>query len=103
MQANAERELSPPRSRGGFHPVDFLSDLRRRLTPGQVLVDGVDGNVDAGIRRSAEIQRRPRRLHWLEQQPAILDADVLALGIDGLARQQVTVDVEKLARHLVAL
>ena len=103
MQADAERELSSARGGGGLHPVDLLGDLRRRLAPGQVLVDGIDGDVDAGIRRSAEIERRPRRLHRLEQQPAVLDADVLALDIDGLAREQVAVDVEELARHLVAL
>ena len=103
MQANAERELSSPRGRGGFHPVDLLCDLRRRLAPGQVLVDGVDRNVDAGIRRSAEIERRPRRLHRLEQQAAVLDVNMLALDIDGLARQKVAVDIEELARHLVAL
>jgi hypothetical protein len=103
VQANAKRQLSPARGRSRLHPVDFLGDQCRRLTPGQVLVDGVDGDVDAGIRRSAEIERRPRRLHRLEQQPAVLDADVLAFDIDGLAREQVAIDVEKLARHLIAL
>ena len=103
VQADAERELSPARRSGGLHPVDLLGDLRRRLAPGQVLVDGVGGDVDAGIRRAAEIERRPRRLHRREQQAAVLDADMLALDIDGLAGQQVAVDVEELARHLVAL
>ena len=86
-----------------LHAVDLFGDLRRRLAPGQIFVDGIDGDIDAGIRRSAEIQRRPRRLHRREQQPAVLDADVLALDIDGLAREQIAVDVEKLARDRVAL
>ena len=98
-----KRELAPARGGDGLHAGDLLGDLRRRLAPGQVFVDGVDGDVDAGIRRAAEIERRPRRLHRREQQPAVLDADVLALDIDGLAGEQVAVDVEELARHLVAL
>ncbi len=93
-----------PRAGGGRpHPLDLLGDLRRRLAPGQIFVDGIDGDIDAGIRRSAEIKRRPRRLHRLEQQAAVLDADVLALDIDGLAGKQVAIDVEELARHRVAL
>ena len=83
-----------PRARGDRpHALDLLGDLRRRLAPGQILVDGIDGDIDAGIRRSAEIERRPRRLHRRKQQPAVLDADVLALDIDGLAGEQVAVDV----------
>ena len=103
MQADAERELASALGGGGLHAVDLFGHLRRRLAPGQIFVDGIDGDIDAGIRRSAEIQRRPRRLHRLEQQAAILDADVLALDIDGLAGQQIAIDVEKLARHRIAL
>ena len=103
MQADAEGELAAARSCDRPHPLDLLGNLRRRLAPGEIFVDGVDGDVDAGIRRSAEIERRPRRLHRREQQPAILDADVLALDIDGLAGEQVAIDVEELARHRVAL
>ena len=98
------KESLRPRLRGDrLHAVDLFGDLRRRLAPGQVFVDGIDGDVDAGIRRSAEIERRARRLHRRKQQPAILDADVLALDVDRLARKQIAVDVEKLARHRVAL
>jgi hypothetical protein len=103
MQANAERQLFAPRGRSGLHLVDLLGDLRRRFAPGEIFVDGIDGNVDAGIRRSAEIERRPRRLHRLEQHPAVLYPDVLALDIDGLAGQEIAVDVEELSRHLVTL
>ena len=56
----------------------------------------------AGVGRAAEIQRRPRLLHRREQQPAVLDADVLAAEIDGLAGEQRGVNVEKFAGHLVA-
>jgi len=42
-------------------------------------------------------------LHRLEQQPAILDLDVLALDIDRLAGEQVAVDVEELTCHGVTL
>src|ERR1700753_3493130 len=68
--------------------VDLLGDIRRRLAPGQVFIHGVDRDIDAGIGRSAEVKRRPRRLYRLEQQPAVLDADMLALDIDRIAREQ---------------
>ena len=103
MQPDAEGKLAPAPRGNRLHAVDLLGDLRRRLAPGQIFVDGIDGDIDAGIRRSAEIERRPRRLHRRKQQPAILDADVLAFDIDGLARQQIAVDIEKLARHRIAL
>mgnify|MGYP003693941453 CR=1 FL=1 len=103
MQADAERELASALVGDRFHAIDLLGDLRRRLAPGQIFVDGIDGNIDAGVRRSAEIERRARRLHRRKQQAAILDADVLALHIDGLAREQIAVDVEELARHRIAL
>src|SRR3954466_13716673 len=103
MQTDAERQLSPACGGHRLHPVDLLGDLRRRLTPGQIFVDGVDRDVDAGVRRSAEIERRTWRLHRLEQQAAVLDTDMLSLHIYGLTRQEVAVDVEELARHLVAL
>src|SRR4029434_5129951 len=38
-----------------------------------------------------------------KQQPAVLDADMLALDIDGFAGKQVAIDVEELARHRIAL
>ena len=60
---------------------------RRRLAPGQIFVDGVGGDIDAGVRRAAEIQRRSRRLHRREQQASVLDVDVLALEVDGLRRR----------------
>src|ERR1700709_842705 len=47
--------------------------------PSKIFVGGVAGDIDAGVGGSTEIQRRPRRLHRLEQQRAILDLDVLAL------------------------
>ncbi len=42
-------------------------------------------------------------MHRLEQQPAVLDLDMLAFDIDGLAGEQIAVDVEELARHRIAL
>jgi len=103
MQTDAERKFSPARGGDCLHSLHLLGDLRRWLAPGQIFVDGVDRDIDAGIRRSAKIKRRPRRLHRRKQQPAVLDADMLALDIDGIARQQVAIDLEKLARHLVTL
>ena len=75
---------------GGSPQVRYLSMVR---TP--------DG--DAGVGRAAEIKRRPARLHRREQQPAVFDGDVLAAGVHDIAREQVVVDVEEFARHVVAL
>ena len=98
------KESLRPRLRGSrFDAVDLLGHLRRRLAPGQIFIDGVGGDIDAGVGRSAEIERRMRRLHRREQQAAVLDMDVLAFEIDRLAREQVAVDVEELARHGIAL
>ena len=83
--------------------LDLLGDLRRRLAPGQVLVDRLGRHVDAGLRRAAEIERRMRLLHRREQQPPVLDADVLAVEVDRLAGEQRAVDAEELVRDLVAL
>ena len=98
-----KRELAARARRGAVTRVDLLGDLRRRLAPGQILVDGVGRDVDAGIRRAAEIERRPRRCTGGNSRRAVLDADVLAVEIDGLAGEQVAADVEELARHFVAL
>ena len=102
MQADAERKFSPALRGSRLHAIDFFGDLRRRLAPGQILVDGIDGDIDAGVRRSAEIKRRPRRLHRRKQQPAVLDADVLTFYINSLAAEQVVVDVEEFAGDLIA-
>ena len=103
MQPDAEGELAAARSCDLPHLRDLLGNQSRRLAPGEIFVDGVDGDVDAGIGRAAEIERRPRRLHRRKQQLATLDMDVLALDIDGLAGEQVAIDVEELAGDLVAL
>ena len=66
MQADAEGELASARGRNRPDAVDLVGDLRRRLAPGQIFVDGIDRDLDAGIRRAAEIERRTRRLHAAE-------------------------------------
>ena len=103
MQADTERQLASAAGGHRLHAGHLFGDLRRRLAPCQILVDGIDRDIDAGVRRAAEIQRRAWRLHRRKQQPAVLDADVLALDIDGLARQQIAVDVEELAGDRIAL
>jgi hypothetical protein len=74
-----KRELASTRGGDGLDAVDLFGDLRRRLAPGQVFVDGVDGDIDAGVRRAAEIKRRARRLQRQEQQPPVLDAGCACL------------------------
>ena len=87
MQTDAERELASALGGNGLHTADLFGDLRRWLAPCQIFIDGIDGDIDAGVRGSAEIERRARRLHRRKQQTAILDADVLALDVDALARK----------------
>ena len=55
-----------------------------------------------GFGRAAEVKRGPRLLHRREQQPAVLDADVLAVEVHRLAREHRGVHREKFARDLVA-
>src|SRR6202166_730249 len=62
MQPYPERELASTARCNRPYPVDLLGHLRRWFAPGQIFVDGIDGNVDARIRRSAGIKRRARRL-----------------------------------------
>jgi hypothetical protein len=61
MQTDTEREFSPTLVGGSLDACDLLGNLRRRLAPGQICVGRIDGDVDAGIRRAAEIERRARR------------------------------------------
>ena len=89
VQADAEAERAPVLARAAAFTVrDLLGDLRRRLAPGQVLVDRLGRDIDPGLRRAAEIERRIRLLHRLEEQLAVLDADVLAANSDGLAGEE---------------
>ena len=68
------------------HAGDLLGDVGRGLAPGQVDVDMVGRDLDAGLRRAAEIERRIGRLHRREEDAALLDPQVLALEGDRLAR-----------------
>src|SRR5581483_9839514 len=101
MQPDADGKLSPALPRGGLDAVDLVRDLRRGLAPGQIFVDVIDGDVDSGIRRTAEIERRAWRLHRLEQQAAVLDADVHAAEIHGLAGEKIALDAQELARERI--
>ena len=102
MQADAEAQLpSSFRGKRGDRG-DLLGDLRRRLAPGQIFVDGIGGDVDRSLGRAAEIKRGPRLLHRREKQPAVFDADVLAVDIHLLAGEECGVNGEKFARNFVA-
>src|ERR1700716_50447 len=70
MQAYAERELASAPGGGGLYAGDLFGDLRPRLAPRQVFVDGIDGDIDAGVGRSAEIQRRGGGAHRAEKTAA---------------------------------
>jgi hypothetical protein len=91
-----------PRLAAAAFTRDLVGHLGRRLAPGEIFVDRVDGDIDTGLRRPAEIKRWTRRLDRREQQPSVLDADVLTFEIDGLAGEKLAVDVKKLSRHRVA-
>ena len=103
VEADTEAQPAAALCCRGLDAIDLFGDLRRRLTPCQILVDGVDGDIDPGVRRSAEIKRRSRRLHRRKQQASVLDPDMLAFNVDGLAREQIAVDVEKFTGKGIAL
>jgi hypothetical protein len=67
MQPDSETEPPPSRRGNRTDAIDLVRDLRRRLTPGQVLIDGIDRDIDPRIRRSAEIKRRMRLLYRPKQ------------------------------------
>jgi len=103
VQADTEGEAPPLACCRGGDGSDFLGDLRRRLAPGEVLVDRFGRDIDAGIRRAAEIERWSVFLEWSEGQPGALDGEVLSALADFLARQQVAVDAEELGCDGIAL
>src|ERR1700722_13677826 len=102
MKTNAEAELATAFGGDCLDAFDFFGDLRRRFAPRQILVDGIDSDIDAGIRRSPEIERRTWRLDRPKQQASVLDADVLPFNVDRLSRKQIAIDIQKLARHGIA-
>ena len=92
-----------PRRGGRARPGELLGDLRRRLAPGQVLVGAPGGELDAGIGRAAEIERRPRRLHRRKAEPRADRLDVLAVERRLALRQQRLEDGEEFLGMGVAL
>ncbi len=96
VQADAEGEAAPLACGRGADGGDFLGDLRRRLAPGEVLVDRFGRDIDASIRRAAEIERRSVFLQRSEGKLGALDGEVLSALGDFLARQQAAVDAEEL-------
>ncbi len=102
MQPNAERDLAAALLGDPAHACNLLRDLRRGLAPGQVFVDGIDGDIDAGIRRAAKIEWRMGCLdRWIEDA-AVFDRDVLARDSDGFAGELPRVNIQKLTGDLIA-
>ncbi len=102
MQPDAKRDLAALGLREFVDCIELVGDKRRRLAPGQVLVDGFSGDRRSGRRRTAEEQRRMRLLIRRKQQLAIFDGNMLALEVHGVAGEQVFVDGQEFTRDLVA-
>jgi hypothetical protein len=81
---------------------ELLGHLRRRLAPGQIHVDEVGGEILPGVRRAAEIERRPL-LARQKVEAAILDAVIFAVEIDALAGHQAAPDGQEFMRLGIAL
>src|SRR6202012_774040 len=56
MKTDAEAEFASALGGDCLDAVDLFGDLRRRFAPRQILVDGIDGHINAGVRRSPEIE-----------------------------------------------
>ena len=103
VEADAEGDVAPAPRRRGPDLGDLLGDLCRGLAPGEVFVGPPGGEFDAGIRGSAEIERRARSLHRgiAERRPD--GADMRAVQRCRTAGQQVLEDREEFLRMVVAL
>ena len=93
----------PAFSASAAHAVELGLHVRRRLAPGQVLVDLLGRHRVGRLGGAAEVERRVGRLHRREEEAAVLDAEVLAGVFHRLAGEHALVDLEELARDLVAL
>ena len=103
VQTNAEAHLAAAFAGSFAHLGDLLGNLCRRLAPGQVLVDTADGEIDAGIRRAAEIERRARVLHRGKAEARIGRLDVFAVEACRSLFQQFLEDGEELFGMGIAL
>ena len=98
-----KRSLRPRAAGGETGLLDLERHVGDRLAPGQVGVDLLGRDLDAGIRRAAEPERRVGLLHRREEQLPALEPDVLALRcVDGLAGQQRAPDAQELVGDGVA-
>ena len=76
---------------------DFCSDIRRWLTPCEVMVDLIGGEILSGIRGSPEVKWWPRQLYRSEIEPAATDIVIPPVKIHGLAGEQLPPDLQKFA------
>ena len=85
VEANAEAELATPGVGAGSGSRNLGRDCGRWLTPGQVGVALLGGEVLTRIGGAAEEQRRMGALHRRVIEATAFHAIVLAGKIDGLA------------------
>ena len=79
VQPDAEAELAAPWRPAAALTVSIFSATCAGGSPQVRYLSTVLGrDVDPGLGRAAEIERRMRRLHRREEQPPAFDADVLA-------------------------
>ena len=79
VQADAEAQRAPAPCRRGADCCDLLGHVGERLAPGQVDVDVLGRDRDAGLGRAAEVERRIGLLDRRENDPSVFDREVLAL------------------------
>jgi len=103
MQPDAEGNLPAPFFGGSAHGLDLLLHLFRWLAPGQIFVATAGEELDAGIRRSAEIERRPRLLNGRETELGIPRLDMLAVEIRMAGSDEILEDLEKFFSMGIAL
>lgn len=90
-------------------PGGFLSHLSYFLChgpavlPGKIKIDLLSGQLLRHLRRAAEIERWTWLLQWRKQQFGVANALMLAVKGDGFSLHQLTPDVGKFSRGLIAL
>nr|VUD29854.1 Uncharacterised protein [Raoultella sp. NCTC 9187] len=103
MQADAETNLTAVTGSLFAHLGDFFRHLRRRLSPGQIEIDLLGGEILRHFRGSAEVERGTRLLQRREHQFRTAHALVLAVEGDGFALHQPAPDMGKFRRGFIAL
>ncbi len=100
---NAERDRSGRARAASRTPLDFLGDIGRRLTPGEVLAGCSLPQRRARHPMIHQSRAAGKATGSAVRQAGVFNLDMRALVVDRLAGENGAVNVEEFAREIVAL